>query len=167
MNELPLAWHGGLVAEHTQHELEKMNQKIEGHGLTLRAEEMRALALRHTRVLQNTGRIEFGESILPKLVFAFCDSPYIPPADFASVIEELMECFYHFKNETMEQMGDDQLLDYMKKHFDGEAHGSIDYLCGTVLERLAEQLRFGTKPDGEDEQQREPEEQEGMDEEEY
>lgn len=35
----------------------------------------------------------------------------------------------------------------MKKHFDGIAQGSIDYLAGTVLDRMAENVLNGNPMD--------------------
>lgn len=161
MERLPSIWQSGFLAERAAQGLEKMNERIAGDGLVLSAPEIQALALRHGQVLQNTGRVEFGESILPKLVFTFCDSPYIPPGDFAATIGELMECFYHFKNETREAVGDDDLLAYMKRHFDGICHGSMEYLCGTVLEGLAEAIRQGRAWDQTDDELEETEETDG------
>lgn len=128
-----------------------MNEKIAGHGLALTGPEMLGLARRHAETLQNTNRVEFGEGILPRLAFLFCDSPHIAPAAFAATLEALMECFYHFKNETMEAMSDEELLAYMKTHFDGDCQGSVEYLAGTLLEELAAELRAGGRyvPPGE------------------
>ena len=124
--------------------LAAVNRKAAARGLlALREEEITALAQRRGEVLRDTGRVEFGSGILPKLVFAFCDSPHISPDGFAAAIDELMACFYHFKNETAETVGDDELLAFMKEHFDGDCQGSVEYLAGTLLENLARGTRFG------------------------
>lgn len=141
MQDLSL-WQGALQTRQTEAALQEVNQRVQGHALVLSPKEMHMLARRHVQVLQHTGRVEFGEGILPKLAFAFCDSPYILPAEYAATLAELMECFYHFKNETGDAVGDDALLDYMKRGFDGAAHGSVEYLRDTLLEQLAETVRF-------------------------
>lgn len=135
MQQLP--WRDAPRVRQVQAELERANRRTSAFGMTLRPQEMRALALRHTEVLHGTGRAEFGESILPKLAFAFCDSPHIAPEEYAATLEELMECFYHFKNETMDAMGDDDLLDYMKNAFNTHCHGSVELLREKALEELA------------------------------
>ncbi len=110
-------------------------------GAATTPEEVRALALRHQEVLRETGRVEFGEGVLPKLAFAFCDSPHIHPEEYAAALDSLMTCFYYFKGELREQMGDDALIDAMKRYFDGVCQGSVEYLQGTLLEALAEAAR--------------------------
>lgn len=41
----------------------------------------------------------------------------------------------------MDEISDVELIDYMKRHFDGECQGSLDYLEETCLEKLARQVR--------------------------
>lgn len=144
MEKLPVEWLAlAAPAAETERALEKMNRRLEGHGLTLRPEELRELARRRQAHLQATGRVEFGEGILPALVFTFADSPHIPPGEFAATIDALLECFYYFKNETDERVGDEELLCFMKAHFDGDCRGSAEQLYGTRLEELARGLRHG------------------------
>lgn len=143
MNELSLYQMGALQAGQAADALERVNRRIAGHGLVLTREEMLALAQRRQVLLQGNGRVEFGEGILPKLLFAFCDSPYIPPGDFAATLDALMESFYHFKNESAEGLGDDELLAFMKQHFDRDCHGSVELLNGALLESLAHSARTG------------------------
>lgn len=147
MEALALYRQMALRAEDTASALAAVNRRVEGHGLTLRPEEITALARRRAEVLQSTGRVEFGEGILPKLMFIFCDSPSIPPGEFAATLDALQECFYHFKNETGEKLSDDELLELMKAGFDGECQGSVEQLAGTVLERYADALRHGLPPE--------------------
>ncbi len=123
--------------------LERVNTPTHQGQLVLEPEEIRWLAQRRTEVLRGTGRVEFGEGILPRLVTVFRNSPYIAPADFAAIVNELLECFYHFKNEGMEALPDDELLEFMERQFNGPCHGSVEYLGGTLLENLARRARFG------------------------
>ena len=143
MDEIELYLPGALGARQTEAALEKVNRRVQGHGLVLQEAEIQALAKRREEVLQSTGRVEFGEGILPKLVFLFCDSPYIPQQEYAATLDALQACFYHFKNETGEAVGDDDLLEFMKTHFDGDCHGSVEYLEGTLVEHLARGIRLG------------------------
>lgn len=160
---LPAGWNSGPLMERTTDALQMLNRRIEGHGLTLQPGEIRHLARRHQEILQDTGRVEFGDGILPKLVFAFCDSPYIAPKDFAATVEALLECFYHFKNETLETQSDDELLAFMKEHFDGDCHGSVEYLSGTGLEALARAAHFAGMDDDAGDMEADPAEEEDAD----
>lgn len=91
--------------------------------------------------LKEQQRIEFGEGILPKLIFTFCDSPYIYQDNYVDTIRRLQEIFYLYKNESMDEFSDDELLDFMKNAFDGECEGSLEYLEETCLEELARSVR--------------------------
>ncbi len=83
-------WQGEEQARQTSAALARVNRRVEGHALTLQPQEIRALALRHQEVLRETGRVEFGEGVLPKLAFAFCDSPHISPAHYAAALDSLI-----------------------------------------------------------------------------
>lgn len=73
--------------------------------------------------MKKTGRIEFAGGILPKLIYAFCDSPYIQQENYESTLAELQEAFYYFKSESLEQFTDDELIEFMVKVFNGRAQG--------------------------------------------
>lgn len=90
--------------------------------------------------LRKTGRIELGDGVAPKLAAAFCDSPYVTKENYEETLHELIELFYGFKNETYDVVGDDALIGYMKRAFDGECRGSLELLSGSVLPALARKL---------------------------
>ena len=117
------------------------NQKTEKFGLVLTKEDAKALVERRKENLKEQQRIEFGEGILPKLIFTFCDSPYIYQDNYVDTISRLQEIFYLYKNESMDEFSDDELLDFMKNAFDGECEGSLEYLEETCLEELARSVR--------------------------
>ena len=54
-----------------------MNAKTERFGLSLTEEDARMLVEKRLESLKEQQRVEFGEGILPKLIFTFCDSPYL------------------------------------------------------------------------------------------
>ena len=118
-----------------------MNQKTEKFGLVLTEEEAKILVERRKENLREQQRVEFGEGILPKLIFAFCDSPYIFQENYVETISRLQEMFYLYKNESMDELTDDELLNFMKNAFDGECEGSLEYLEETVLEEFARNIR--------------------------
>jgi len=83
--------------------------------------------------LREQQRVEFGEGILPRLIFTFCDSPHIYQQNYVETLLRLQDIFYLYKNECMDELTDDELLDFMKKAFDGECEGSLDYLEDHLL----------------------------------
>lgn len=127
----------------TLKELEACNDISEQFGLCLTTDQMIRLAKTRFRALENAGRVEFGEGILKKLIYRFCDSPYLMQNNYEDSLSELQEIFYYFKNESMEKLSDDELIDAMKNVFDGKAQGSIEYLSGTSLENLCRIIRGG------------------------
>lgn len=149
-----------LIQKQAVNEVMKYNDLTVKYGLVLT--EQQAIALVETRSLslKETGRIEFGGGIIDKIIFEFCDSPYLAMQNYEEVLHELIETFYYYKNETLDLMSDDELIQYMKKSFDGICQGSLDLLSGRELDRLARNLRYGyaadnsedaVEPDEEDE----------------
>jgi len=120
-------------------------------GLYLSDEQAKALLEKRMEALKETGRIEFGEGILKKLIFEFCDSPYIMQDSYTQTLLALQDAFYYFKNESLDQIPDDELIGYMKRHFDGDCEGSLEYLCGSSLEDLCRSARYGLSWEEDDE----------------
>ena len=143
MNEQLILRQAGALREKTVAALLRCNDFSVHYGLVLSQEQMQQLAQLRTQALRSSGRIEFGEGILPKLVRAFCSSPFIQQADWAQTLAELQMAFYHFKNESGDTLSDDELIEAMAKLFNGRAQGSIDFLLGTALEELCRIIRGG------------------------
>lgn len=119
-----------------QQELRGCNAYSGRFGLTLRENEIAELVTSRAEALRATGRVEFGGGILPKLIRALCDSPFIMQEDYAAVLAELQEAFYRFKNEAMDRLTDDELIELMAKVFNGNAQGSAGCLSEMPLEAL-------------------------------
>ena len=124
-------------------ELRECNELTAPFGLTLSEAQMQSLVERRFNALRDTGRIEFGEGILKKLIYSFCDSPYLTQGNFEETIIELQDSFYYYKNESMDRFSDDELIEFMNTVFNGRAQGSLDYLSGTSLEDLCRYARQG------------------------
>lgn len=97
------------------------NEYTEKYGLSLSNEDAKRLIHCRDEALSNTGRIEFSETVLPKLIHAFCDSPYLNKKNYADVMAELLEAFYYYKNEYNDSCTDDELIELMVRVFN--AHG--------------------------------------------
>ena len=127
----------------------RQNDTSRHFGLELSEKQALALVENRSRVLRDTGRIETDSSVLEKLIYTFCDSPYVSKSNYEDTLNALLELFYIFKNETNEKISDDDLLDFMKKSFDGDCFGSLELLSGRNFSALRQQL-FGNpeeKPD--------------------
>lgn len=127
-------------------ELRACNEISEAYGLTLSEPEIRELISCRAQALKDSGRVEFGGGILPKLIAAFCDSPFLEQETYGETLAELQEAFYYFKSESMERFSDDELIDFMVRVFNGRAQGSAEYLTGTSLEELCRYAKDGWDP---------------------
>lgn len=124
-------------------EIKKCNEMTLKYGVKLSDTQIENLINKRFESLKNTGRVEFGNGVLKELIEAFCDSPYIIQENYEEILEELQDIFYFFKGEAMEQIADDELIEFMKEYFNGQCQGSIEYLSGTNLEELCRNTRYG------------------------
>ena len=122
--------------------LTEANRQTVRYGLTLTPEQMTALAESRTRALLDTGRVEFGGGILPRLIEVFCDSPHLHQAEYAAALEALQAIFYRYKNEGGDLTPDEDILRLLRRAFD-RAGGSTDYLEGYSLAELARWVQEG------------------------
>lgn len=118
------------------------NLTTEKYGLSLSPRQIQTLLESRSNALKNAGRVEFGQGVLKKLIYAFCDSPYLTQSNYEEALITLQDMFYCFKNESMDTISDDELIDAMKYVFNGKAHGSLECLS-TSLEHLCHNVRDG------------------------
>lgn len=138
-------WMEQFIQEKQMQEVMQTNRYTKKFGLELDREDAELLVQERKNSLRERQRVEFGEGILKKLVFHFCDSPFITQENYADTLMRLQDIFYLYKNESLDELTDDELLEYMKEKFDGICAGDIDYLEGTVLDTSAREVRTGTK----------------------
>lgn len=133
-----------LIINDTQlAKLQGCNQYTEKFSLKLSQQEALTLLKDRAEVLKEQQRVEFGEGILEKLIFTFCDSPYIYQDNYVETIGKLQEIFFLYKNESLDELTDDELLTYMKEQFEGACQGSLEHLEDTALEGFARAIRKG------------------------
>ena len=124
--------------------IENCNQYTEKFGLQLSTQDVMTLMKDRVEVLSEQHRVEFQGGILEKLIFAFCDSAYIYQDNYVETIGKLQEIFYLYKNESLDELSDDELIDYMKEQFENKCQGSLEHLEDTALEQFARSIREGT-----------------------
>ena len=140
MNELALRQ---MQITAAKEEIRRCNELNQLYGLTLTESDIAELVELRGQALRSTGRVEFGGGILPKLIRAFCKSPYVDPYNYATTLADLQDAFYYFKNESQDQFSDDELIEFMDKVFNGQAHGSTEVLTTISLEELCRWARNG------------------------
>lgn len=132
-----------MIIQKQINDLVACNNYTTQFGIRLSEKDAMELIQERRENLIRQERIEFGNGIITKLIFAFCDSSYIYQDNFVDTIQRLQEIFYQYKNESLDELTDDELIEYMKKQFDGICQGDLDYLENTVLEVFARKIRFG------------------------
>ena len=131
--------------ETSVNELIKCNEQSIYYNLKLTEQDARLLITVRDEALKGQGRIEFGGGIVKKIIEKFYDSPYIHQFNYCSVISELVEIFYYYKNETLDLIGDDELINLMKKFFDKSCFGSLELLKGRDLDKLVHNIKYNVK----------------------
>ncbi len=132
-----------LAVEEAKNEIRSCNSFTERFGLSLSEQEIGELVRGRSEALKSTGLIEFGGGILPKLIYAFCDSPYIEQENYEEILSQLQEAFYYYKGEAQDAFSDDELIEFMVSMFNGRAQGSTEYLIETSLDALYRYARSG------------------------
>lgn len=133
-----------LISGQTQ--LEKVldtNQYTEKYGLSLSNKDAEFLMAERKNALKEQQRVEFGETIMPKLIYTFCDSAYISQDQYVQTLKRLQEIFYLYKNEMEDEITDDELLNFMREQFETICYGDLEYLEGTCLAIFAQAIRAG------------------------
>ncbi|OYO51521.1 hypothetical protein C8E03_11811 [Lachnotalea glycerini] len=119
----------------------KCNSYTNKFGLSLSSKEALQLLDSRKNSLRQEERVEFGEGILSKIIYEFCDSPFIYQDNYVDTLEGLQEIFYIYKNEALDEVTDDELLSYMKECFNGKCQGDLDYLEGSCLDAFCRKIR--------------------------
>jgi hypothetical protein len=121
------------------------NEVTARYGLVLSMTEALELMATQSDALKSFGRVDFGSRIINKLIVEFSTSPFLSQHNYVDTLIDLIETFYYFKNETLDEIGDDKLISVMKKCFDKNCHGSLELLQQRELEILARNIRYGVR----------------------
>lgn len=123
-------------------ELMKSSEELKRLGLTLTEEGAASIIEARSNALYSLGRVELGIEVTRKLIEYFSSSLFINDENFISIMNELHEIFYYFKNETEDRIADDKMIGIMRDRFENACGGSIELLKGT-LEVFAADFRRG------------------------
>lgn len=132
-----------LVRSEVSKALLAKNAETARFGLALSAEGAALVADSMVVDLREQRRVELAGGIAPRVIDAFCDSPYLMQEEYAETLCELQSAFYLYKGEADEALSDDELLALMRECFDGICEGDVEYLAGTCLERFTRVVRQG------------------------
>lgn len=124
-------------------QVQEANKYTSKYGLVLSDEDAQLLAAERRNILKTERRVEFGQGILPQIIYTFCDSDFLSQDNYVDALIRLQEIFYRYKNEMHDEITDEELLQFMKEQFETACFGDFDYLEGTCLEIFAQAVRAG------------------------
>jgi hypothetical protein len=122
-------------------ELETVNQAIGRHGLSLSTADVQAIVVGRVEALEASDRVEFGSGVAKQIILGFAGSAFVSQENFVPTVLELQELFYEVKNESLEQIPDEDLIAKMRTLFDEYANGDVGLLEEALFEGLARQVR--------------------------
>lgn len=143
-------WVPQALAQATAQAVRQCNALSEMYGQSLSDGQIASLVQGRFAALRDTGRVEPGVGVLPRLIYAFCDSPVIQRDEYCNTLVALQTLFYDLKNEAENTLTDDELIEAMKRVFDGRAQGSMEYMENLTLADLFRALRHAGREDDED-----------------
>lgn len=121
------------------------------YGLRLSPAEAAMLAEAQVQALRGSGRVAFAGGLPETIALAFCDSPYLDRDNYAEALAVLIEAFYAFKSESLDEIDDAEAIALMRRLFDGEyCEGSLDRLTDELLPEAARRIRAGLAPEPDD-----------------
>ena len=85
-------------------------------------------------------RIRLGGSAAVLLAEAFCRSSYLSQQEYASTLLQLLDIFYTAKEESLELIGDEELVQLLFAWFEHRCGGSLELLQSRELEYFYRQV---------------------------
>ncbi|GFP76581.1 DUF6323 family protein [Clostridium fungisolvens] len=132
-----------ILTNQTLSEIQQINEETLEYGLKLSENDIKAILETRNTALSSNGRVEFGGGLIKKIITAFCDSPFIHKHNYVETITDLVDAFYYFKNETLEEISDDDLIEFMKECFNEKCQGDLDLLRYRYLYQLVHNVKYG------------------------
>jgi hypothetical protein len=134
---------GLALDEPSVKEILAANKYSSAFGLKLKPEEALLLIAERNRIIRDLGRVETGLEIITSIINAFCSSVFINSDEYVSILNELVEIFYLFKNETENYVDDDELVNVMSELYNNSCQGSLELLRYKELPRYAANIKEG------------------------
>ena len=133
---------GSIMKEIQTNEILQTNEVSKKYGLALTAFEAAEIVEVRNHLLQSYGRVELDMEATRKLIYNFSASPFINQEDYVSALKDLQEIFYYLKNETNDEIGDDNLIEIIKDLLNNTCEGSIELLQGRELDAFIRDYRL-------------------------
>lgn len=130
-----------------KNEILKINEESSVYGLILTSENVEEIIKSRGYSLKTYGRIDLNMDATKKIINKIYISQYTDKDDYVEIINDLQDIFYYLKNETLDKINDNEIIDIIGEFYE-ETSGRIDNVQN-LAEKYALDFRLGRM--GEDE----------------
>lgn len=130
-----------------KNEILKINEESSVYGLILTSENVEEIIKSRGYSLKTYGRIDLNMDATKKIINKIYISQYTDKDDYVEIINDLQDIFYYLKNETLDKISDNEIIDIIGEFYE-ETSGRIDNVQN-LAEKYALDFRLGRM--GEDE----------------
>ena len=131
--------------QNAQNVLMRTNARTAKYGLVLTEAQALEIAQTYCTSLKENRIVEVGCQGVTKLIEAFSASSYVFADNYADVIQEMTEAFYHIKREVPIEINDNAVIAAMVDFFDNVSHGCLELFLGRDLEILIRYIASGER----------------------
>ena len=128
-----------------QNALMTANKRTAKYGIVLTESQAMEIAQTYCTSLKENRIVEVGCQGVTKLIETFAASSYVFADNYANVMQEMTEAFYHIKREAPIETNDNAVIAAMVDFFDNVSHGSLDLFLGRDLEILMRYIADGKR----------------------
>lgn len=150
----PQSVSGKLVNRGLKEKILATNERAAEYGLKLSDDDAAMLVQAGRESLQEQDRVEFGRSATTVLIEKFMQSSYVTQSEYAVTVATLLDVFYEVKEESLDILSDEEVIDIMFDFFEHESGGSVELLQGRDMDVLCRKIRreaMGIEEYGKDE----------------
>ena len=108
-----------------KNEILKINEESSAYGLTLTPKDVEEVIKSREHSLKTYGRIDLNMDITKQLINKLYTSQYTDKDDYVELINDLQDIFYYLKNETFDEISDNEIIDMISEFYE-KTTGRID-----------------------------------------
>lgn len=124
-----------------KNELLKINDESSSYGLILTPEDVEEIIKSRGYSLKIYGRIDLNMDVTKKLINKIYTSQYTDKDDYVEIINDLQDIFYYLKNETLDEISDNEIIDIIAEFYE-KTSGRIDNIQN-LTEKFALEYKLG------------------------
>ncbi|HBI93236.1 MAG TPA: hypothetical protein DDY58_12915 [Terrisporobacter glycolicus] len=124
-----------------KNELLKINDESSAYGLILTPQDVEEIIKSRGYSLKNYGRIDLNMDVTKKLINKIYTSQYTDKDDYVEIINDLQDIFYYLKNETLDEISDNEIIDIIVEFYE-KTSGRIENIQN-LTEKFALEYKLG------------------------